>query len=276
MRAVVLALLLVPGLAFAQGSRGAPGEGDYRPPRIRLLDGTAALPALTFHLDQDTGFYSKAANQIGISTAGVLRFYVDAYDLWFGGGVANTAACAYFDGGNASFCLVTATQERFLFSSAGSLTGINVGGGGLANAASEWGFVGFTTSTAVTGDALVAARDGLSATPTALWMTHADGVEWNLPVLVATVGAAVNVTPRGTGGGGYLQVTCSEACTATLVETAAVSGDRFEMCNTSTFAITLADSAGVMETSSSVLGQYDCASFRYETDRWVQTGYQNN
>jgi hypothetical protein len=39
----------------------------------KFQDGTAALPAITFNLDQDTGFSRPAANQIGFSTAGVQR-----------------------------------------------------------------------------------------------------------------------------------------------------------------------------------------------------------
>lgn len=42
------------------------GEGKFN-------NGTAALPGITFNLDQDTGFSRPAANQIGFSTAGVQR-----------------------------------------------------------------------------------------------------------------------------------------------------------------------------------------------------------
>ena len=40
--------------------------------------GTAALPAVAFDGDADTGIYRKAANQLGISTAGTERGYYDA------------------------------------------------------------------------------------------------------------------------------------------------------------------------------------------------------
>ena len=40
--------------------------------------GTAALPAVAIAGDTDTGLYGKAANQLGISTAGIERGYYDA------------------------------------------------------------------------------------------------------------------------------------------------------------------------------------------------------
>lgn len=41
-------------------------------------DGTAALPALTFLSDQNSGVYSVGADQIGITTGGVLKWTFDA------------------------------------------------------------------------------------------------------------------------------------------------------------------------------------------------------
>jgi hypothetical protein len=43
--------------------------------------GTAALPGITFNLDQDTGFSRPAANQIGFSTAGVQRLLLTSTGL---------------------------------------------------------------------------------------------------------------------------------------------------------------------------------------------------
>ena len=45
---------------------------------IRLANGTAAAPQLTFDGDRDTGLYSAGANSLGVSTGGVSRIVVDA------------------------------------------------------------------------------------------------------------------------------------------------------------------------------------------------------
>lgn len=44
--------------------------------RVRFVDGTAALPTLTFISDTDTGFYRFAADQIGVALAGVTAGYI--------------------------------------------------------------------------------------------------------------------------------------------------------------------------------------------------------
>ena len=49
-----------------QSVKDEAGEGKFD-------DGTAASAGITFNLDQDTGFFRPAANQIGFSTAGVRR-----------------------------------------------------------------------------------------------------------------------------------------------------------------------------------------------------------
>ena len=51
-------------------------------------DGTAAAPGVAFSADRDTGIYRPAANQFGISTAGVSRFVIDdSGDITIGGSV---------------------------------------------------------------------------------------------------------------------------------------------------------------------------------------------
>lgn len=51
-------------------------------------DGTAAAPSICFSADRDTGIYRPAANQFGISTAGVSRFVIDdSGDITIGGDV---------------------------------------------------------------------------------------------------------------------------------------------------------------------------------------------
>lgn len=40
--------------------------------------GTAALPAVAFDGDADTGIYRKAANEVGVATAGILRAWFDS------------------------------------------------------------------------------------------------------------------------------------------------------------------------------------------------------
>ncbi len=57
---------------------------EVRSDRVRSFqpnwaqDGTAALPAYTFTTDTDTGVYRVGANQLGLSTTGVLRLTVNA------------------------------------------------------------------------------------------------------------------------------------------------------------------------------------------------------
>jgi hypothetical protein len=47
--------------------------------------GTAALPSISFAADPNTGLYNSAADQVGIATAGLLRWYVDANGHWLAG-----------------------------------------------------------------------------------------------------------------------------------------------------------------------------------------------
>ena len=50
------------------------------------MDGTAALPSLTFALDPDTGIYRSATNELGLVTGGVLRVRIDGSGYLYGTG----------------------------------------------------------------------------------------------------------------------------------------------------------------------------------------------
>jgi hypothetical protein len=78
-------VLLIPGTkspdwdVVAYGGGGAPGSGGVAWPLL-APNGTAAAPSYAFAAAPDTGFYSVAANQIGIS--GTLLFGADnTYDI---------------------------------------------------------------------------------------------------------------------------------------------------------------------------------------------------
>lgn len=67
-----------------------------------IPDGTVAAPALRFAGDQDTGFYRKGANALGIATGGVERVAIDsAGDMYLGrylnfnGSVSNGAFASF-------------------------------------------------------------------------------------------------------------------------------------------------------------------------------------
>ncbi len=98
--------------------------------QISLQDGTAAAPALFFTNDTDTGIYRPAANQLGISTSGVQRMFVDE------DGITTTGAGGTFDGsvhaanGNAnnpSFSF-TSDQDTGFFHAGTNELGIALGG----------------------------------------------------------------------------------------------------------------------------------------------------
>ncbi len=98
--------------------------------QISLQDGTAAAPALFFTSDTDTGIYRPAANQLGISTSGVQRMFVDE------DGITTTGAGGTFDGsvhaanGNAnnpSFSF-TSDQDTGFFHAGTNELGIALGG----------------------------------------------------------------------------------------------------------------------------------------------------
>ena len=51
---------------------------DYVNVGANFPSGSAAVPSITFDADLDTGIYNPAANELGFSTAGVLRFSVSS------------------------------------------------------------------------------------------------------------------------------------------------------------------------------------------------------
>jgi hypothetical protein len=54
---------------------------------VRFDDGTAAAPSIVFADDLDTGIYSPAANQIGLTTGGTVRATLSTADLTMGSGI---------------------------------------------------------------------------------------------------------------------------------------------------------------------------------------------
>ncbi len=74
--------------------------------------------------------------------------------------------------------------------------------------------------------------------------------------------------------------TCDDAdgCALTFTEVGAVSGECASIVSLTANAITIADGAGVQETSGALtLGQYDAVKFCYASDRWVQmSAVENN
>lgn len=88
----------------------------------KFANGTAALPGITFNLDQDTGFSRPAANQIGFSTAGVQRALLSSTALTLN--VPLTAAAI-----SATSITGSAVTQSALDLTSGRLT--KVGDGGL-------------------------------------------------------------------------------------------------------------------------------------------------
>lgn len=98
-------------------------------------------------------------------------------------------------------------------------------------------------------------------------------------ITVADNGAGTNATSTITPTAGQVEVTCSDAqgCDITLDETGIVRGQRVTFVCLSAVAINFADTAGVSETAGAyACGQYDTISFRYISDRWIETGRSNN
>ena len=67
-----------------------------------FAQGSATSPGITFRLDQDTGIYQPAANQIGFTTAGVVRVRIGTGHLQTGNAGTGTAAILVNGVGNAS------------------------------------------------------------------------------------------------------------------------------------------------------------------------------
>jgi len=103
-----------------QSVKDEAGEGKFN-------DGTAALPGITFNLDQDTGFSRPAANQIGFSTAGVQRALLSSTALTVS--VPITITGGTIDG--ASIGATTASTGAFTtLTTTGTINNLTVGRGG--------------------------------------------------------------------------------------------------------------------------------------------------
>lgn len=80
--------------------------------------------------------------------------------------------------------------------------------------------------------------------------------------------ATLTLTPKGS----YVALTCNDpdGCTITMGETGAKDGYVVSIVNVSVNPCTFANSAGVLQLSSSVsLGQWQVLDVQYVTDRWV-------
>lgn len=122
-----------------------------------------------------------------------------------------------------------------------------------------------TTAVATTGTLAATGKITTAATyvttPTA--QTIADSGDGN--PAAGTIAATV----------GVVDVTCSDAdgCALTLSETSATVGSTLRIINVGTNALTIADSAGVQETTGSLtLGANDNVIFCYVPSYWVQCG----
>jgi hypothetical protein len=88
--------------------------------------GTAALPAVAFDGDTDTGLFRKAANQLGISTAGIECGYFDA-NGWNGpvvGAVNRSTAVTTTSGTSVSFTSLPSWVKRISI----HLSGVSLSG----------------------------------------------------------------------------------------------------------------------------------------------------
>ncbi|MDX2266139.1 MAG: DUF2793 domain-containing protein [Hyphomicrobiales bacterium] len=79
--------------------------------QVEATDGAAALPAITFQSDTDTGFWRVAANTIGIAVGGAEQARLDAIGLGVGGAATGVNKLE-----------VTGSAARFRRTSAGNFT----------------------------------------------------------------------------------------------------------------------------------------------------------
>lgn len=152
------ALLLV--LALPLGA--AAQSPDYSPPRVRLMDGAATLPALTFHLDQDTGIYRSGANTMELVTNGATRLTIGAAHVTASGNVTaagfigvglyasgegNARLGVTVNGANASYSTTTLTGGVDLAHTFYTLNDFSA-----ADKVLQWGDAGTTELGAIYGD----------------------------------------------------------------------------------------------------------------------------
>lgn len=119
--------------------------------------------------------------------------------------------------------------------------------------------VGDLTAGTIASDAGVTATTRFVATPS--------------PLTVADSGDGSPAAGTVTTTSEVVHVTCSDAdgCALTLSETGAVSGAKVFIVNIGTNSLTIADSAGVQETTGALtLGANDNVWFCYVPSAWVQ------
>lgn len=137
-------------LIFYSHNLSAVGTEIYRHWRdatqMGFVDGTAAAPVLTFSADRDTGIYRAGSNQLGFTTAGVVRvaistslFTSDVTSRWASGTAAAPAVAFQADINSGLYSISadimgfsTAGTERFRIGSLGQwgLAGANYGTAG--------------------------------------------------------------------------------------------------------------------------------------------------
>jgi hypothetical protein len=97
-----------------------------------------------------------------------------------------------------------------------------------------------------------------------------------------TCSGATDATPTSctltvTSSSHELSCTDADGCNWAIGETNAERGQLLTVVNIGTNSVTISDTAGVTETAGSfVMGQYDSITFRYISDRWVETARSNN
>mgnify|MGYP003344479515 FL=1 len=119
--------------------------------------GTAALPAIAFDGDPDTGVFRKGANQLGISTAGIERGYYDASG--WNGPVVGAVTATSINGGQ------LAGMRNRIINGALAIDQRNAGaaqtftaGAALAYSVDRW--YGYCTGANVTGQRVTGATAG--------------------------------------------------------------------------------------------------------------------
>lgn len=89
---------------------------------IYVLDGTVTVPSLTFTGDTNTGFYSIGADQLGITTGGVLRFNIGSTlstVLPFYATLGSASAPSYSFTGSATTGMYASAADTINFSAGG-------------------------------------------------------------------------------------------------------------------------------------------------------------
>ena len=108
-----------------------------------------------------------------------------------------------------------------------------------------------------------------------------DGTRWNVSSQsIADNGGGTAATGTVTVLKSYVELTCLDVngCTVTVSETGAREGMRLTVVVVvATGIATFADTSGVTETAGSFAADlYDCISYIYIGDRWVELARSNN